>query len=128
MCTSFCAGMFSFFLKEWNCWIIVQFSCSVVSDSVTPWAAAHQTSLSITSSQSLLKLMSIELVMPSSHLICCPLLLPPSVFPSIMSFKYQKVGLCVFSSLFFYQDILSFLTFVPPTPPSFFLLVSKDTF
>ena len=55
----------------------VQFSRSVVSDSVTPWAAAHQTSLSITNSQSLLKLMSIESVMPSNHLIlCCPLLLP----------------------------------------------------
>ena len=51
---------------------------------VTPWTAACQTSLSITNSQSLLKLMSIELVMPSNHLIlCCPLLFPPSIFPSI---------------------------------------------
>ena len=51
---------------------------------VTPWTAACQTSLSITNSQSLLKLMSIELVMPSNHLIlCCPLLFPPSSFPSI---------------------------------------------
>ena len=50
----------------------------------TPWIAAHQASLSVTNSQSLLKLMSIELVMPSNHLIlCCPLLLPPSIFPSI---------------------------------------------
>ena len=50
----------------------------------TPWTAARQASLSITSSWSLLKLMSIELVMPSNHLIlCCPLLLPPSNFPSI---------------------------------------------
>ena len=47
----------------------VQFSFSVVSDSVTPWITAHQASLSITNSQSLLKLMSIKLVMPSSHLI-----------------------------------------------------------
>ena len=51
---------------------------------VTPWAAAHQASLSITNSQSLLKLMSVELVMPSSHLILsCPLLLLPSIFPNI---------------------------------------------
>ena len=54
----------------------------------TPWAAALQASLCITSSQSLLKLMSIESVMPSNHLILChPLLLPPSVFPSIRSFQ-----------------------------------------
>ena len=50
----------------------------------TPWTAAHQASLAITNSQSLLKLMSIELMMPSNHLILCPtLLLLPSVFPSI---------------------------------------------
>jgi len=49
----------------------------------TPWTAVCQASLSITNSQSLLKLMSIALVMPSSHLIlCCPLLLPPSIFPA----------------------------------------------
>ena len=54
----------------------------------TPWTAARQASLSITSSQSLLKLMSIESVMPSNHLIfCCPLLLPPSIFPSIRVFQ-----------------------------------------
>ena len=53
-----------------------QFSGSVVSDSVTPWTAARQASLSITNSQSLLKLMSIMVVMPSNHLILChPLLL-----------------------------------------------------
>ena len=51
---------------------------------VTPWTAAHQASLSITNSQSLLKLMPIESVMPSNHLILCrPLLLPPSIFSSI---------------------------------------------
>ena len=55
-----------------------------MSNSATPWTAAHQASLSITNSQSLLKLMSIELVMPSNHLtLCHPLLLPPSIFPSI---------------------------------------------
>ena len=62
----------------------VQFSLSVVSDSVTTWTAAHQASLSITNSWSLLKLMSIKSVMLSNHLIlCCPLLLLSSVFPSI---------------------------------------------
>ena len=68
--------------------LTVQFSHSVVSDSVTPWSAAHQASLSITNSQSLLKLKSIELVMPSNHLLLFhPLLLPPSIFPSIRVFS-----------------------------------------
>ena len=59
-------------------------SCPTLS---TPWAATRQASLSITKSWSLLKLMYIELVMPSNHLIlCCPLLLPPSFFPSIRVF------------------------------------------
>ena len=62
---------------------------------VTPWTAAHQASLSITNSQSLLKLMSIESVMPSSHLILCrPLLLPPSILPSIRVFSNESV-LCI---------------------------------
>ena len=70
----------------------VQFSCSVVSDSATPWTAARQASLSITNSWSLLKLVSIELVMPSSHLIlCCPFLLLPSIFPSIRVFSNESV-------------------------------------
>ena len=58
-----------------------QFSRPVVSDSATPWTAAHQASLFITNSQSLLKLMSIELVMPSNYLILChPHLLLLSIF------------------------------------------------
>ena len=58
----------------------------------TPWTEAWQTSLSITSSWSLLKLMSIESVMPSNHLILCrPLLLPPSIFPSIRVFSNESV-------------------------------------
>ena len=62
---------------------LLLFSHSVVSDTVTLWNAADQASLSFTISQSVLKLMSTESVMPSSHLIpCCPLLLLPSVFPS----------------------------------------------
>ena len=57
-----------------------------------PWTAARQASLSITNSRSLLKLMSIESVMPSNHLIlCCPLLLLPSVFPSIRVFSNGSV-------------------------------------
>ena len=59
--------------------------------SVNPWTAARQASLSITSSQSLLKFMSIELVMPSNHLILCfPLLLLPSIFPSIRVFSNES--------------------------------------
>ena len=70
----------------------VQFSCWVVYDFVMPWNAAHQASLSITNFWSLLKLMSIELVMPSNHLIlCCPLLLLPSIFPSIRVFSNESV-------------------------------------
>ena len=57
----------------------------------TPWTAACQASLTITNSRSLLKLMSIELVMPSNHLILChPLLLLPSIFPSIRSFPMSQ--------------------------------------
>ena len=68
-------------------WIVIQ-SLSHIPLFVTPWTAALQASLSIIKSQSLLKLMSIESVMPSNHLIlCCPLLLPPSVFPSIRVFS-----------------------------------------
>ena len=59
---------------------------------VTPWTAACQASLSITSSRSFLKLTSIGSVMPSSHVIlCCPLLLPPSIFPSIRVFSNESV-------------------------------------
>ena len=70
----------------------VQFSYSVVSDSATPWTAAHQASLSITNSRSLLKLMSIESVMPSNHLVLChPLLFLPSIFSSIRVFSNESV-------------------------------------
>ena len=77
------------------CWLF-QFS-SVQSLSrvwlfSTPWTAAHQASLSIANSQSLLKLMSIELVISSNHLILCrPLLLLPSIFPSISVFSSESV-------------------------------------
>ena len=60
--------------------------------TVTPWTVACQASLSVTNTQSLLKLMSIELVMPSNHLILCrPLLLLPSIFPSIRVFTSESV-------------------------------------
>ena len=65
-----------------------------MSDSVTPRTTACQASLSITNSQSLLKLMSIESVMPSNHLIPCHLLLLPSTFPSIRVFSSESV-LCI---------------------------------
>ena len=69
-----------------------KFSRSVLSDSATSWTAAHQASLSITNSQSLHKLMSIESVMPSYHLILRrPLFLLPSIFPSIRVFSNESV-------------------------------------
>ena len=65
---------------------------SCVQLFATPWTAARQASLSITNSWSLLKLMSIELVMPSNHLILCrPLLHPPPIFPSIRVFPNESV-------------------------------------
>ena len=74
----------------------VQFSCSVVFQLFeTPWIAARQASLSVTNSRSLLKLMSIKSVMPSSHLILChPLLLLPPVPPSIRVFSNEST-LCM---------------------------------
>ena len=76
------------------------FFCSVqllscVQLFATPWTTAHQASLSITNSWSLPKLSSIESVMPSKHLIlCCPLLLLPSIFPSIRVFS-NELALCI---------------------------------
>ena len=75
----------------------VQFSNTVVSDSLWPhaWVAACQASLSITNSQSLPKLMSIESVIPSNHLIlCCRLFLLPSISPSIIVFSNES-ALCI---------------------------------
>ena len=77
--------------------VLLSFFSSVQSLShvwlfATPWTAAHQPSLSITNSWNLLKLMSIESVMPSNHLILCRLLLlPPSFFPSIRVFSNESV-------------------------------------
>ena len=71
----------------------VQCNCSVISDCLQTHGQQHtQDFLSITSSQSLLKLMSIESVMPSNHpILCCPLLLLPSIFPSIRVFSSESV-------------------------------------
>ena len=70
----------------------VQFDHSFMSDSVTSWTEARQTSLSIANSWSMLKLMSIESVISSNHLIHChPLLLLPSIFPSNMVFSNESV-------------------------------------
>ena len=86
----FYSGLFSpphFFLQFSS----VQ-SLSCVQLFATPWTASHQVFLSITNSQSLLKLMSIESVMSSNHLILChPLLLQPSIFPSIRVFSKESV-------------------------------------
>ena len=86
----------SVFLNNLILSVSVQFSHSVVSDSLWPqWIAACQASLSITNSQSLLRLMSIESVMPSSHhIICRPLLLLPPIPPSIRVFSNQST-LCI---------------------------------
>ena len=78
-------------------WVAILFFSSLQSLSCIQlleilWTAAHQASLSITNSQSLLKLMSIKSVMPSNHVIlCCPLLLLPSIFPSIRVFSSESV-------------------------------------
>ena len=79
-----------------NGWVSYQFSSAQSLGSVqlfaTPWTAACQASLTIINSQSLLKLLSIESVMPYNHLIlCCPLLLLPSIFPSIRIFSSESL-------------------------------------
>ena len=91
------------------------FSCSVISNSVAPRTAARQASLSFTMSQSLLKLMSIESAMLSNHLILChPLLLLPSILPSIRVFSSESVlrirwsKYCSFSISHEYSGLISF--------------------
>ena len=97
--SSLLINIFNCICPEWLCnfsyaYVIfpLQFSDSAVSGSATSWTAACQASLFITNSQSLLKLMSIELVMPSNHLILChSLLLLPSIFPSIRVFSNESL-------------------------------------
>ena len=109
-------------------------SCSHVWLFATPWTAAYQAPLSITNSWSLLKLMSIESVMPSNHLIFChPLLLPPSIFPSIRvfsselvlhirwprywSFSFSISSMAVFGVAFLYSGSLWFFFIVQLSHP-----------
>ena len=85
----------AYFKVNWTLYIscilcLPQFTC--VWLFATPWTAAHQSSLSITNSWNLLRFVSIELLMPSNHLILCrPLLLPPSIFPSIRVFSNESL-------------------------------------
>ena len=90
---------YNYFFNNWlqKCQLCIglQFICLVLSDSVTRYTAASGAPLSITNSWTLLKLMSIESVMSSNHLILChPLLFPPSIFPSIRIFSSESV-LCI---------------------------------
>ena len=80
------------YTSKWISFVVVVQSLSHVWLFVTPWTATHQASHSFTISQSLLKVMPIELMMPSNHLIpsCCPLLLLPSIFPSIWVFSNES--------------------------------------
>ena len=113
----------------------VQFSCSDLSDSATPWIAACQASLSITNSRSLLKLMSIKSAMPSSHLILCsPLLLLPPIPPIILDvfknrffFKQYCDGFCSASTRIGHRHtyVPSFLN--PPLCPPYLSRSSQST-
>ena len=80
----------------WSVWslLLLLFSCSVMANFVTPWTVARQAFLSFTISQSLPKLISIELVMPSNHQILCPPLLLPLIFSSIRVFS-KELALCI---------------------------------
>ena len=115
LCACFEISPFFFFFLQGqrSYWVrahpdVVVHSLSCVQLFVTPWTAAHQASLSFTISQSLLKLMSIESVMPSNNLILCrPLLLLPSTFPSIRVFskgsvlhiRWQSIGVSASASV-----------------------------
>ena len=96
LCSHILSGLPSGLRVGSGWWWVIQFSSvqslSRVQRFATPWTAARQASPSITNSRSLLKFMSIESVMPSNHLILCrPLLLPPSIFPSIRVFSNESV-------------------------------------
>ena len=82
-------------IGQYPCYLLLLFSCQVMSDSVAPRIAARQASLSLTISQSLLKSVSIESEIPLSYLILCHLhLLLPSIFPSIRVFSNES-ALCI---------------------------------
>ena len=93
-------------------------SLSRVRPFVTPWTAARQASLSITNSQSSLKLMSTESVIPSNHFILChPLLLPPSIFPSMRVFSNESVLRIRWPNNNFKKIYLYTICFVLNCPP-----------
>ena len=84
-------GLYALYSQLNQCQVQIQFSRSVMSKSAIPWPAARQASLFTTISLNLLKLMSIESVMPSNHLILCRhFLLPPAIFPSIRVFSSES--------------------------------------
>ena len=94
----------------------------------TPWTAARQTSLSITNSWSLLKLMSIKSVMPSDHLILCrPLLLPPSIFPSISVFSKWVSSLHQVAKILEFQLQHQFIFILPMNIQDWFPLGLPNT-
>ena len=98
-CSSFLTNLWKFFIHQECNYFVLLFNFNVIVQSLsylwlfaTPWTAAHQASLSFTIPRSLLKLMSTESVMSSNHLILCrPLLLPLSIFPSIRVFSNESV-------------------------------------
>ena len=112
----------------------IDFYCSVqlfshVQLFVTPWTAARQASLSITNSQSLLKLISIESVMPSSHLILCrPLLLPPSIFPSIRIFSNESAFCIRWPKYNFSYTLFNYFMWKKEIQFLLFHLVSKSKY
>ena len=96
--------------------VVVVYSLSHVQLFVTPWTTAHQASLSFTISQSSIKFMSLESVMPSNLLIFChPLLLLPSVFPGIRVFSNESVHLHIWRFWYFSQQSW-FQLVIHPTP------------
>ena len=95
LCTGLCTLELSYRAKTCGCGFAFSYEFGSLTSAPAPGKLARQASLSITNSQSLLKLMSFELVMPSNHLILCrPLLLQPSIFPSIRVFSNES-ALCI---------------------------------
>ena len=90
-CASVCVYIYNVCFTLHDCFSSVQFSCSVVSDSLRPHGLQHARPPCWSTTPSSLKLMSIESVMPSNNLILCrPLLLPPSIFPSVRVFQMSQ--------------------------------------
>ena len=104
-------------LNKINTFAVVVQSLSIVRLFATPWTAAHQASLSITNYQSLLRLMSIESVIPSHHLILCrPLLLLPSFFPSYQGLFQWLLALCIRWPKYWYMYFFIWVSFFSQKP------------